>query len=697
MNFSTWDSIPSTKRYNPSLSPAHVIVEFERTKRPKIFAHKLGRIDFAQRRDLNAERQKIIEQEKGNLTLNGFKYKNIGHVYSDPQVITTNQDGTTFNIFAHGHPLGGTEHGGMESCSRMGLKCSEGEGSDGLCSPGKCIIGTLEKIKDTKWKYESVNTYGPQGLPVVYYVPAKESVVLKPISRGHYVTYGGDGSGIKIEINKPASVSVKIYLSPKFYYSEDFLDSLISYEDSRLKDVLNSPSSTEIGVETRKENFIRKVTLLAYPKTTEGVITNQMSSTAPEVLRDTLIEVFKETPGPWPEQCNLVIEEEFLNRSINLYSGVDYVSAVYDRIYELFSSIIQVTASSLSTPRLSYNKERVARPVYSRLPGISESYRSDPAFSDVETPSQWLTSGVDDFLSKKKDSIASFYQTYLDPETCSTLVLDWLAQHVGLTGELWNTEWDRGIKETMIRNAFGWWDREVEDGVGNLTPKGIALSKFPFTNPEWTDDPEEANLLDLKLDRIETIKIEDGLYHSYEPFKTLSSSSSELVVVNAPRINKLLWNGLIEAKGSLLAVAFLASVFGLKSHSPEELEIVDAGRAILKPRSGLRSAEISAPPLVPYKYDVLQVGTEQDAEIGNYTNQLIAGISLASSVEQSRNVFFRVPYYYNRDGKSWDRVTYIARNWMPSHLNVRVQYPYLSADLWAVGDAFFEPKLVEVS
>jgi hypothetical protein len=30
---------------------------------------------------------------------------------------------------------------------------------------------------------------------------------------------------------------------------------------------------------------------------------------------------------------------------------------------------------------------------------------------------------------------------------------------------------------------------------------------------------------------------------------------------------------------------------------------------------------------------------------------------------------------------------------MPSNFNVRVQYAYLSADLWAVGDAFFEPQL----
>jgi hypothetical protein len=140
----------------------------------------------------------------------------------------------------------------------------------------------------------------------------------------------------------------------------------------------------------------------------------------------------------------------------------------------------------------------------------------------------------------------------------------------------------------------------------------------------------------------------------------------------------------------------LVSIFGLKSHSPEELLIVDAQRKILKPKTGLRNAEISAPPLLPYKYQVAQVGTQDDAEVGNYTNQLIAGMTKVSSIEESLNMFFRVPYYYNRDGKSWDRVTYIAQNWMPFHVNVRVQYPYLSADLWSVGDGFFEPEIIEI-
>jgi hypothetical protein len=698
MNFSAWNSIPAFKKQNPSLSPAHLIIEFERTKRQKIFQHKLGRVDFSRDREINKDRQKIIEREIGNLTLNGFKYKNVGHVYSDPILLSQvsgDNENPEFEVYAHGHPLGGTEYGGLESCSRIGLQCADGEGADGLCAPGKCIIGTIKRIKSTKWEYRSVNTYGSDSLPVIYYFPAEEFVVLKPILRGNYTTFKNDGDAEVIGIDKPASSPSKIYLPPKFYFSDDFIEGLLIQTDERLSQVLKPPTSTTIGIEQRKERFIRAITLLAYPNTTEGVISNQLNQIATEELKNALITTFKNAAKIWATQCNLIIEEEFLYRFARQYSGVEYVSAVYDRIFELFSGIIQVTESSLSDPKISYDKDLISRPVYSRLPGISEAYRSDPAFSENETPAQWLTSGADGFLSKKKDSIDSFYENYLDPETCSALVLDWLAQHVGLTGELWDTRWNRKIKEALIRNAFGWWDREIEDEVGNFTPKGEALEKFPFVNPEWVDAQETANLLDIKKDETETVVINTGgEYTSYRPFKALSTSPSELVIVNALRINKLLWNGLIEAKGSLLAIMFLVSVFGLKSHSPEELEIVNAQRKILKPRNGLRNAEITAPPLVPYKYDVLQVGTEADAEIGNYTNQFIAGISRASSVEESRNIFFRVPYYYNRNGKSWDRTSYIARNWMPGNLNVRVQYPYLSADLWSVGDAFFEPDII---
>jgi hypothetical protein len=700
MNLSTWNNIAlGVKKRNPASSPAHVTIEFDRTKRLKICAHKLGRIDFTRGRDLNTERQNVIDENIGNLDLNGFKYKNIGHVYSAPVVSVKSTETDSYEIYAHGHPLGGSEHAGMESCSRMGLACKSGEGADGLCNPGKCVIGKLQRINDNKWKYVSENTYGPENLPLEYYVPAQEKVVLKSVLRGRYITYSPQNqNGAVVAIDKPASIATTIYLPPKFYFSEDFIDSAIITLDDRLRNVARKPLVDIIGVGDRKSAFIQKILIAAYPGTSEGYLSDRLNASATEEIRDTLFDVFSSLQEGWMAECKKIIDEEFLYRFARAYNGLDFISVVYDRIYDLFESLIQVLQSSLSTPKIAYGKEAIARPVYSRLPGTAEAYRSDPAFSDVETPSQWLMSGTDEFLSKKKDSIASFYQDYLDPETCSPQVLDWLAQHVGLVGDLWNPDWNRAIKKTMIRNAFGWWDREIN--VGNtLTPKGQALSQFPFNKEEWEADPESFNLLSLKLDEIETINVnEDGAITSYSPFKQKiydgDSETLSVVLEDSVRIDPGLWNGLMEAKGSLLGAAFLSSVLGLKAHTPFELEVVDQDRKILKPRTGLRANEAVAPPLLPYKYDVIQVGSVADAEIENYTNQLVAGVSRVSSVEESRNVFFRVPYYYNRDGRSWDKVSYIAKNWMPSHLNVKVQYAYLSADLWSVGDAFFEPEII---
>jgi hypothetical protein len=704
MNTSAWNSL-SNKSRNPALLPGHVIVEFDRTKKNRIFAHKLGSVNFSARRDVNAERQSVIDAEINNVGTSGFKYKNIGHVYSQSVVSAPSVgEESTYPIYSHGAPLGGAGRAGMESCSRRGLKCQAGAGTNSLCSAGKCIIGTLERVNEGKWKYISENTYGAFSLPVVYYVPAQPSVNLKTILRGYYTTYSADGTPSRVPVDKPASALTKIHLPPKFYYSEDFIDTAIVTTDERLGSVTRRPVTTTVGLSNRKARFVQNIIISSYPGTSEGYLNDRLHVTATEEIRSALSESFSGLDAEWADKCSEIINEEFSYRFSKPYDGLDLISAVYDRVKSLFNSILQVTRSSLTAPSISFGKESISRPVYSRLPGLAEGYRSDPSFSDTETPTQWLVSGIDEFLSKKKDSIASFYADYLDPDTCNPALLDWLAQHVGLFGDLWNELWDDQVKRTLIKNSFGWWDRESNvdiPALGNvLTAKGQVLEKFPFTQPAWSFDPEVVsdNLLSIKLDEIGAISVENDVIVPDQIFKVKTYSGItgkvSLSSTTTVRVSKSLWNGLIEAKGSLLGLAFLSSVFGLKAHSPAELQIVDLERKIFKPKTGLRNAEVSAPILLPYKQDIVQIGTGTDALINNYTNQLVAGVSRVSSVGSSRNAFFRVPYYYNRNGKSWDRVSYIAKNWMPSNLNVRVQYAYLSADLWTVGDAFFEPEVI---
>jgi hypothetical protein len=705
MNFSTWDRESGRKGRSPSIAPAHVIAEFDRTKKAKIFAHKLGSVNFDRSRDLNADRQRVIDSQLGEIGLDGFKYKNVGHVY-DPDLavpkLTTSS--YSYEIYAHGHPLGGTEYGGMESCSRHGLVCKDGEGEDNLCNPGRCVIGTLTRIRGAKWKYQSANTFGADDIPLTYYVSGVDKVELRSVLRGNAETYTTSGP-VRIGIDKPASAYKVVHLPPELYFSSDFIEQALQRVDERLLDVANPPKSMVVGIEDRKDLFINKFIISVYPGTSEGYLNNVLSNAVTEDVRAGLVDLFSVLDAVWSESCFSIIEDEFLRRFVDNTSAFEFVSQVYDRVNALFSSVIQSSKSSIKTSALDYSKDAIARPVYSRLPGLSEAYRSDPAFSDVETPAQWLVSGTDEFLSEKKQSIADFYRDFLDPRTCSDVTLDWLAQHVGLFGDLWDSRWDRKIKVAFIDNAFGWWDRTSEvdiPGSGvTKTPKGLALEAFPFSESGlWTSTEEEDNSLDIDWSEVEVIRVEPFNRFSvtgYDRYSTrVFDEESETVsrdYTNTLKIDKNKWNGLMEAKGSWIGLAFLSSVFGLKAHTPFELEILDPNRKIMKPKSGLRNAEIEAPVLMPYKYDVIQVGSVADAEINNYTNQLVAGLSTSCSVSDSKNVFFRVPYYYNRDGKSWDRVTYIARNWMPNNLNVRVQYPYLSADLWAVGDGFFEPDI----
>lgn len=719
MNLTTWDSIKS-KRRNPSLSSGHIILEFDRTKKEKIFSHKLGRISF-ESKDINSARNEVINVQKGNLNLNGFVYKNIGHTYSDTEVVSEDTTLNAFPIYAHGHPLGGTEHGGMESCTREGLICKDGEGTDDLCNPGKCLIGKLSHVRNKKWKYESYNTYQIDepsvgtGFPLVYFLNGTEEVRLHSVLRGKVIGFSGS-SKITLNIDSPASKYARVLLPPKYYFSEDFIDTAIKIIDERLDVINNKPRTNIIGIENRKDRFISSFILLVYPKTTEGFINNILyEDGVQEDVKNQLMSVFSTLPKEWAGQCSEIIEDEYLYREARIHTNFSFISVVYDRVKGLFDNILVISESSLKRGSLEYNKTSISRPVYSRLPGISEAYRSDPLFSEKESPAQWLTSGVDDFLSKKKDQISSFYQDYLDPDTCSPLVLDWLAQHVGLTGDLWDSRWERKIKVALIKNAFGWFDREKTisiPGVGEIkTPKGEALSQFPFTtSPLWTTTASLDNSNKIKLNEINTLTYNGSVVVSEDLFKQQAYDPTTKIVTLQPtntiRVYDGKWNGLMEAKGSMLSIAFLTSIFELKSHTNLEVETssVIVGTTddntnyqvfVRKPKNGLRNAEISAPPLWPYKSDILQVGGESDLGINNYSNQIIAGVSRVTTLEDSKNVFFRVPYYYNRNGKSWDRVDYISKNWLPDNLNKRTQYAYLSADLWAVGDGFFEPEIIQ--
>lgn len=386
--------------------------------------------------------------------------------------------------------------------------------------------------------------------------------------------------------------------------------------------------------------------------------------------------------GPWPELIDAAITEssgEYLPENRILF-----LRAVYDQLSALFSKAIQETPSSFKPSALIEYGQNMARPIYSRLPGEAGSYYSE----EGGTVAQWLTSGGDEELSTARDRIAGFYYDYLDPDTCRADSLDWLCQHVGLFGELWDFGWDEKIKRTMIKNAFGWYD-SAYDGTNH---KSKILNEFPFTQPLWSneDTSKEYNYAEIGK-----VVIQNGEIVKSDRFvlNSINTQTNRLTLQTSSIVhfNKSEWNGLIESKGSMLCFAFLVSLFNLKIHDSRELELVDGA---LRVRSGLRECESDAAPLMPFQLNLPEVGSTTDLVSRNLTNQLVCGVTRVCSYEASRNVILRVPFYYNRGGRSWNKAEYIAKSWMPNNINCRVQYGYLACGTWAVGDAFFEPQVV---
>lgn len=810
------------RKLNRALSPAHLIVEFDKNKINRIFSHTLGQINFNSKLDLNLTRDQTIEVQKENKDINGYLYKAIGHTYQDIREVEESEDGG-YEILAHGSAVGGTNHAGLENCHIERMICKSGEGTNKYCNPGKCIIGKLYKESKIKWKYESISQFSLNSNKafsekVTYFVGGEEVLALKNIIRGEYqnapvpkTTWGQANldwgyidqvrdidvfnvnteysdfsyeTSNKLDIDGSASKYTLFYIPPKFYYDKDFISMSIFRLDR---------DSKVVGVYDSIEVFTRKILLAAYPNQSEGVINNKAENYPEEIVKNVLIDSFFDVKEIWREEIIKIIEREWTNRYNNIYDTNKYIRVVAEKIKDLFNKGLQITKSSISKSKLVNNVSLKERPVYFRLPGSMEGYRKverddlifvqniedrlqldvnileigtivttvrrdiayrflprkiessierkrfgmSPIISDRTKEelyssadvlswtlypldslpeadvAKFLVSGVDEFLIDKKNSIDNFYRDFLDPDTCNPDLLNWLAQHIGLFGELWNELWDKDLKSAMIKNAFGWFDRNSTVSLPNnkviLTEKGKNLTKAPFDNDKiWTENEAEVNNILIDFSKIETIITDLNNVKSIlgenkytlkeydEVNKKIQESYSETVL-----FSKELWNGLFEAKGNILVIAFLSSLMGLKAPSAKELEILNIGvsdgdfvNKVLRPRSGLRDVEQSAPPLLPYKPEVIQAGDETDAQVNNFPNQLVAGISRVSSTEESKNVVFRVPYYYNKDGKSWDRVNYIAKNWLPNNLNTRIQYPHLSANLWAVGDLFFEPEIL---
>ena len=86
------------------------------------------------------------------------------------------------------------------------------------------------------------------------------------------------------------------------------------------------------------------------------------------------------------------------------------------------------------------------RPIYHRLPAESEAYQGNPLVDAITNP-------YDALLMAWKASIDNFDRDFLDPDTCRSDVLDWLAQLCGFTGEYWDPTWTDAQKRELIRKS----------------------------------------------------------------------------------------------------------------------------------------------------------------------------------------------------------------------------------------------------
>ena len=729
--------------------PAKVVLEFLRTKRIRILNHSLGEINFNAKLELNEERNETIKRDIKKLTSSGFKYESIGNVYLPEGELLTKNTNEEFEIYAHGEPVPGELSGGNENCAIEGMRCGDGTNTD--CSPGKCIIGKIKKVSSYKWKYTSENTYG--GSKLEYFIGGKEFLELKTITRGKYK----NPDGTELNIDKPASKGTTVFLPPINYLDRVFSEEVLKIFNYTLELSGENPLT---GVVYSEEDFIRQVLGLAFKDlrsletgpTYSSLCNSPLDKKVMDAIEDLLFSLNK----VWKDKLKDLMDQRWTNRFVNHETNREFITYIFRDIKEIFNKCFQITLSGIKQSRIKEISDENSRPIYLRLPAASGGYRSDD-FEDVvaigeendrfslpissleigtvvtttdrkiafkflpriiredeerkkygmspvissrtkeelyspkdsqswyrllendlpKAPiAKWILAGADEFLREKKYDIESFYHAYLDPTECSPKNLDWLAQHVGLSGDAWNVNWDVKYKRAMIKNSLGWFENELDIVMADQTYKtikGEVLESHPFDTALWRDDEEP----------------DEGV-------KDLSEINLSSLNPQNFSVYKRDWRGLMETKGTLISLIFLFSLFEIKSHTRQEIREVTVGSKYVV-NSGIREYEIEAPVLTPIKYDVAQVGDLDDAISGSFSNQLIAGVTSVGDGEFSDNMFFRLPFYYNRNGNTWDTVESLVKHWTNARLNSRVQYPYLAADLWRQGDAFFDPTDVDES
>lgn len=638
---SVWDRFQSPPRRNSSaIKDSRAIFEFDNRRRNKIFTHRAGDITLRGDINLDQSRNRVIEENYGVRNTSGYAYHSISHTHTPPTIL----ENDPYVVLCHG-PSG---NNGWENCAAIGSTCSEGE-SDTKCERGKCRIGTLSQSGNL-WRYDSLTVPG-----LYYFIREDEdsrALQLKTIARGVFSLPAGAGT---VNVNRLASISATVYTPPSTYLANTFTRSIISYYDA---------GSNLISLQDTCDNFVRGVLgsdLIGQERVSRSLVDRIVSG-----LSDNI-------PPDWTNLVSSLLEQIWLER----YEGEDttnrdFAIAAYNTLSLAFSSAVQVIRSGIKISSLKYNSD-VPRPIFNRLPGISGAYNSD----SEDGVAKWLTSGADMALGDAKLLLDRFYENYLDPQTAYAPNLDWIAQHMGFMNVMWDLDWPNATKRLLLRFAHSGIGADLISSLFTLDPDEQTLHRVDKGHLETLVVDEETEGVDTDVRYFQRIyNVDTGLV-TLEPISTLKIDVSD-------------WPGLIPSRGGMTALLFLFEIFNIRAFSGTEL-IYDSDTGTYRVRDGLRRSEQTAPVNLPYVVDTLHVGTEGDSEVYNYPNQLIADISTCYDSEESNKVIVRMPFYYNRNGRTWDRARVILEGWMPVSAQARLQYAYGASDLLVAEDTFFEP------
>jgi hypothetical protein len=90
-------------------------------------------------------------------------------------------------------------------------------------------------------------------------------------------------------------------------------------------------------------------------------------------------------------------------------------------------------------------------PILSRLPAMYEAYREGGNLSEVEGEvSRWVTGFFDEYSCFLKSELDYFYDRYLNPKTCKSESLDWLAEILGFIPGAFSSRWSDKQKRQIL-------------------------------------------------------------------------------------------------------------------------------------------------------------------------------------------------------------------------------------------------------